>query len=452
MNTQSSVELNSGQSSRHLIANGTIVHGSTKQHPCPTATVTRVALPLALVQDRMRLAQSDLFKHHKIMNSTSHTAKLTLKIPRTANLIQCEEVLTQVTTSREPVRLLLFSDNRRVFFRDLRVATIISAASRMPNVECKWHHQISKQTLQSLIGLAASVYGVPFPPGHDFSSLENTKQTLAQRLDILEHPPGTTETLTFSAIDQETRAQPIALSGLSGKKAFETQFGNYVRDYFDYGISSNFSTGIGPSLFDEGPSLASCIFGFVYELYQNTYNHGTLDEHQNIIPGLRIIRLRKRIGNNFSRDAFISGATQFSELQDYFEKTVPQNKSFKFYEISVSDNGMGILSRFRATAHKEYQHSASRTVDLKLLNRIIAQSLSSDQRKSRIGEGGLKKALRAVDTINGFVSLRTDNLWVYRSPTDLEKSTTDKWLRPVKTSHKLSAIPGTHFSMIFLAS
>lgn len=376
----------------------------------------------------------------------------TLRLPVDANLFECEEVLKRITTSDKQIRILLPSYNRRLFFQDLRVAAIVSAASRMPNVECKWSQQISKQTHQSLIGLAGAVYGVPPVNSRIFSSISDAKRTLSQRLDILEDPPGTRETLTFAAIDTVTRTQPIALAGLSGKASFERQFGKYVREYFDRGISSRFSSSIGPNLFDTGPSIATCIYGFVYELYQNTYNHGALNSEQRVIPGLRIIRLRKRIGHQGSRDSFIQGATQFVELQNYLEAIVPKKGSYKFYEVSISDNGMGILSRYRSTLHIDPRHNSSRTEDLIMLNRIVAESLSSDKRKTNIGEGGLKKALGAVDQIHGFVSLRTGNLWVYRSATDSVKKSPREWLRAVRQSAGLPAIPGTHLSLLLLAS
>ena len=384
------------------------------------------------------------------MSSAPRTRKV--KITRTANLFDCEEALNDFVSSGDPVSLLLSSENRGIFFKDLRVAAIISAASQTSNVECKWHPQLSQQTHRSLLGLAGAVYGVPYTNGQVFSSANNARRILAQRLDILEDPPGTKETLTFCAIDHTTRSQPIALSGLSGKTEFESQFGNYLREYFDQGVSSSFTTSISPSLFDDGASISACLFGFVFELYQNTYNHGTLDVNQAIIPGLRIIRMRKRIGNRSSREAFIRGAAKFSELEHYLHEIAPRQKTFKFYEVSITDNGMGILSRFRTTTQNVRQDGSSGIEDLRLLNRIIAESLSSDDRKSNVGEGGLKRALRAVDTIRGFVSLRTHDLWVYRSPLDNPEKLDYEWLMPVKRSKDFSKIPGTHFSMIFLAS
>jgi len=320
-------------------------------------------------------------------------------------------------------------------------------------VECQWSQNVSGETHESLVGLASVVYEVPLHDDQKFRSTDDAQIQLARRSDILENPPGSKETLTFCAIDRKTRSQPIALAGHPSKKEFSKLFKNCVIKYFDEGSSEWFSSyQIGASLFDSGPSAAQLIYGFVYELYQNTFMHGTLNKDHKVIPGLRFIRLRKRVGNTNSRNNFIDGAGEFSELATYLENTAPLKGPFKFYEISISDNGMGIVSRYRATSMEEPNFFSSTNDDLRVLNRIIAQSLSSDTRKSNSGIGGLQKALRAIDQVKGFVSLRSDNLWVYRSPTNSNQAAEDEWLRPVKNAQDLCSIPGTHFSIILLAS
>ena len=386
------------------------------------------------------------------MHSASGANPQKLVLKPTSTLSECEGVLTSVATSTRPAVISLPSDNRKIFLRDLRMVAVISAASSMPEVQCEWSHNVSTETHESLVGLASTVYKVPPARGRKVVSVKEAKQALARRRDILENPPGSKETLTFCAIDELTRSQPVALAGLSHKKAFIAQFGKFVEEYFDKGESEWFSSRIGPSLFDDGPPAADHIYGFVYELYQNTFNHGSLDKEQRTIPGLRLIRLRKRISTARGRDDFIRGAKGFPELEKYLQQIAPSDKQFKFYEISVSDNGMGIVSRFRTTTEEKPGAPSSTKQNLELLNRIIAESLSSDVKKSKLGKGGLQNALRAVDNVKGFVSLRSDNLWVYRSPTDSNSTSKDEWLRPVTGSEELSAIPGTHFSMIVLAS
>ena len=386
-------------------------------------------------------------------SSSQKPQKLTLT--SASDLFECERILSRINSATTSTVLLLPKEDRRLFTKDLRVVAIISAASQNSQVKCEWPSNLSAETHQSLVGLAGAVYGVEANEGHMFVSRNDAKQVLAQRLDILENPPGSKETLTFCAIDGTTRAQPVALSALSEKSKFIDELGNYVRKYFDIGPSEDFSSSISPKLFDDGSSVEECLYGFVYELFQNTYVHGSLDQDQKTIPGLRLIRVRKRFGQASSRDAFIRGAGQFSELKEYLEENLPSDRSFKLYEISISDNGMGILSRFRTIGQAESPiEPLSLGENLKLLNRIVAESLSSDARKSNVGRGGLQKALDAVDKVKGFVSLRTDNLWVYRSPENMNPASPEELLRPVKIENggELSKIPGTHFSMIVRAS
>lgn len=380
--------------------------------------------------------------------SSTNPQKITLR--RASTLFECEEALKSVATSTAPTIISLPSSDRRMFLKDLRMVALISAASSEPGVQCEWS-QVSAETHESLVGLAGAVYGVPPIQGYKFGSADDAKQTLARRLDILEDPPSSRETLTICVIDGATRSQPVALAGVSGRAAFTAKFGGFVEKYFDK--DDRFSLRIGPNLFDDGPSAADHIYGFVYELYQNTFDHGSLDKDQRTIPGLRLIRLRKRVSTAKGRDAFIRGANGFPELEDYLQQIAPPRKSFKFYEISISDNGMGIVSRFRTTTPAGPGSSSSTDHNLELLNHIIAESLSSSVKKSQIGEGGLQKALRAVDSVEGFVSLRSDNLWVYRSSTDSNGTASqNKWLRPVANSKELPTIPGTHFSMLVRAS
>ena len=383
----------------------------------------------------------------KIPSSSFKTPKK-LKLSGASDLFECERILSCVNRASTPTVLTLPKDDRRLFLKDLRVVAIISAAARNAHVQCKWRHNISAANHDSLLGLAGTVFGVPPIKGHRFASLDEAKYALARGLNILEDPPSSKETLTICVIDETTRSQPVALSALSEKAKFIDDFGNCVSTYFDLGPSEGFSSRIRRSLLKDGSSVEECIYGFVHELYQNAFNHGSLDEDQKTIPGLRLIRLRKRISHGNWLADFLQEARQFTELEEYLRETAPQNKPFKFYEISISDNGMGILSRFRAVRDIKSHKDSSPCENLQLLNQIVAKSLSSDARKSNIGQGGLQKALSAVNKIQGFVSLRTDNLWVYRSPVDAKAVSEDEWLKLVANEGDLSTIPGTHFSMI----
>ena len=60
--------------------------------------------------------------------------------------------------------------------------------------------------------------------------------------------------------------------------------------------------------------------------------------------------MRKHVG--FDRNKFIERAEGFPELQSYLDREIiipqktgpyPDPKSFKFYEVTIADNGLGIV-------------------------------------------------------------------------------------------------------------
>ena len=375
-----------------------------------------------------------------------------LKIKRESDLWECESVLNYVTKSAEPVHIQLSQIDRKIPMKDLRVVPIISALSRTGTGTCSWEKNMSTENQNPLIDLAMKIYPVTEENRQNNTLVDNEKRLLANRLDILEIPPGKEETLTVCAIDQKWKGSPLSLPTKFEKTEFIREFGKLIQEHFDIGTSTYFSTSIGPSLFDYDLSNADRIFGFVYELYHNTFNHGCLDKNNCIIPGIRLIRLRKRVGHSQTRNTFIENAKGFTELKSFFQSTAPSGRSFKYYEISISDNGMGILNRFRNTIDTSELNPGSRDANLRLLNRIVGESLSSDSTKSGKGEGGLKNVLKAVDEVRGFVSLRCDNLWVYRNSKEHSDNSQDNWLKPVQDSGELATIPGTHFTILLSAS
>jgi hypothetical protein len=151
-------------------------------------------------------------------------------------------------------------------------------------------------------------------------------------------------------------------------------------------------------------------------------------------------------------------AADFSELGEYVRDWSSLNRGTAFYEVSVIDNGLGILGHFVA-ARKEFQQQiTTRTDRLKLLSRILLTPKdngnsstaysSKDLTGVERGAGrGLERALGAVARLNGFVSLRTSEFWLYRSfPTSSEIG--------VNAMHEVSGGPfaeiaGTCFTALF---
>ena len=159
-----------------------------------------------------------------------------------------------------------------------------------------------------------------------------------------------------------------------------------------------------------GLHAEECIYGFVYELYQNTF--GLI-----MVPS-RPIRAKdytdRSTANSTTKENLprnvrasrlsFEDASQFSERLKIFYgmKYTLRRSTSSSMKYQFPTMAWEILSRFRAVGQTASQKEASLPCEnLQLLNRIIAESLSSDARKSNIGRGGLHKALRAVDQDKG---------------------------------------------------
>ena len=159
--------------------------------------------------------------------------------------------------------------------------------------------------------------------------------------------------------------------------------------------------------------------------------------------------MRIRVHIEHRKEQFIDRqAASFPELQAYLARTLRERDTFKLYEVAISDNGLGIIDRFLTTKPEFMSHQETIQARAELVNKIILEALSSKQTQAGAGHG-LQKALKAVDKLQGFVSLRTDRLWLYRSPVDGSASAHDRPLLPVSVQNEYAPVAGTHFNMLF---
>ena len=175
--------------------------------------------------------------------------------------------------------------------------------------------------------------------------------------------------------------------------------------------------------------------------FRTLSNTAVLDRQNSIVRGLRYVRLKKHIATN--RADFLHRAEGYPELQAYLSTRVPAQGSFKFYEIAIGDQGLGIIGRFLST-RPDFNNPTTSSERASLVNQIIDQALSSKRGRSGAGYG-LRNALRAVRELDGFLSLRTDALWLHWSPSASEALR----LTPVSGMSELAHVQGTHFSMLF---
>ena len=195
-------------------------------------------------------------------------------------------------------------------------------------------------------------------------------------------------------------------------------------------------------VFSRAFSAESALRRLIYELYKNALVHGRKQHieggQDKIIPGPRYISVAKFIyANQRDLEKRIHG---FPELQTYFSR---YSTTSRFVEITIGDVGMGVINRFASKASAALRPPSSKDA-LPFLNRIIRENLSSNRSDPSAGLG-FERALRAIRTLNGFLTIRTNCVWAHyshqHSPNAME-------LQPVTTLFELADIVGTHFGIL----
>lgn len=377
---------------------------------------------------------------------------LTLRIGKDASLGALEDKILQIAHhGRGPSTVWLAADTQKYFFEETRIASLLATAARAgPLTIVDWSGGEDSDRAKSRFrttpdGLAAVVYSgdlrtvksgnVDFE-GRDLVATVIDQGGLAEARpsEIGKNAP--TSSLTICAFDDQ-QPEPLVFAGIYDLARFISKIQTLRRSHFEVGIGAGYAGRIGG---EADRQLAI----FIYELYQNTYFHGRRDSRHAIIkPGMRYIRLKRHIGVRQSQ--FTEKASGFTELQEYMEKTVPPKGQFAFWEVTVSDHGIGIVDRFLAT-RPEYRSEASTYEGrVTLANRIINEALSSNLSLSGAGYG-IRNALAASDKLRGFTSVRSGDLWLYHSSVTTKDT---PWLNPVSVSGQLGRSAGTQFSMLF---
>jgi hypothetical protein len=186
------------------------------------------------------------------------------------------------------------------------------------------------------------------------------------------------------------------------------------------------------------------LYEALYEIFQNTFDHGR--RLVNGVPrtGTRFIRFYKYVGS--SNQDLARRARGFEPLRQYFESR--KSRDYKFLEVTVGDGGPGILSHLSRSGRAQQLCKAD---PLTQMNQILTTNLSS---KLIPGAGlGLPLALSALASLRAFASLRSDNLWLYRDfsvdpPKGSSSDAATLSLRVVPTEQPLARMAGTHFSVL----
>jgi hypothetical protein len=354
------------------------------------------------------------------------------QITKTTNLTDLEQLLREDLKLRStPVKITFSRQRKHQFFKDPALAQFCATIGRHgPYTLVDWHNKwLRAEALEhygeNLAGLSAASFATTIVNTADEPAPVNQadiKAEISKRHGLLkpygDNLPRVRE-LAFLAFDPEPR-EPNALAGL-----VYDQDGYFLRVQTWKEKLLDLKDDTQQDLF----SLSSAprpIIDFLHELYQNGYEHGNKDADNNEIPGVRSVSLRRHNpGSTIDLKGFADG---FKELEDYLDAWCKLNRGTAFYEVSVNDVGLGIIDRFLAT-RPEFASEVENYGRLAVLLRILltphtsagsqeyAQALSSkDVGGQERGSGrGLERALTAVKHLNGFVSLRTGEFWLYRS-------------------------------------
>jgi hypothetical protein len=299
--------------------------------------------------------------------------------------------------------------------------------------------EIDRHFSTSLVGIAAVFYGEQVTNEVD-QVLPRDRDALLERVAVNggllepESGGGRGKSLTFCAFDPGW-PEPSALAGtLNRKELFVRTFEKYRRDYLEVGKGMQHTAATREA--DE--HLAR----FIFELYQNTYEHGRrVGADGKGLPGMRYVRLRKYIDRKRN---FLARATGFEEMTKYLQSVVPEG-DFKFYEVTVSDDGLGMIDHFLNT-RPDFKSPKTQSERVALVNELVTTSLTSKRDFPGAG-GGLPNVLEALRDLRGFVSLRTDQVWLCGHSEDKNESL-EKQLQPVRCDQAVSRMVGTQVNIL----
>ena len=181
----------------------------------------------------------------------------------------------------------------------------------------------------------------------------------------------------------------------------------------------------------------------VYEAVENTKKHGRLNKKREgeieLIPGPRYFSIKRHVKANYTKKSYI--ASGFNELSKYLEKKSTRSIN-QFLEVCISDGGQGIAAHFKAFSTDQ---DVSQMSDVELINFIAENNLSTDSSDESSGKGFMKM-LKSIRLMDGFISIRCNNSWLYFYN---EESETGHQFKNVHSQDNLSQVAGTHINILF---
>ena len=380
------------------------------------------------------------------------TGLLNIPITKDYSIADIENELSKLNNSITDVCLRLPRNHQKKLFKDSWITSLISTASNGRRLKITdWNTSDNETEMvdrlsNSMIGIVSTFVA---------NEINNTQHHIfdIDKKSILSHISFDLQGLiedsesgksfvfcSFDSKDKELNFPVPLMLSVKSKDEFISEFLKFKRNNIDSLSRWDRLVYANASLISF-PQAEKDLSGFVFELYQNTIKHGCKDENNELIEGVRLISIKR----HYTWNSMISQATGFKELSDYLG-TFSETNGMQFYEISISDNGMGIISRLLSTRPDLKNNEPFNTLDAtSKLNKIISECLSSNDFP---GSGqGLTLVLNNIKKLKGFLSLRTEDQWVYFSGKSLIE-TTDKKLINVQSVQNTPQIRGTHYNIL----
>ena len=366
-----------------------------------------------------------------------------LKIPKNPSCSQIEDlnVVSRRMPTGEPIVLSLARHTDTKFFAENSIAQLIAQLSRHPGqlvIRDTYHDWSEARFLSKIDGVSALVYSQLInsarlentrrhsPPS---SLLRSLKSRLSQSGQLDEKGP----IRTLIAADPDFPA-PVEIGWPQANK---NSFGTLVR-----AMLGQYETGLLPKT-EHRRQAENQLINFAYETFQNTIEHGRYTETNDLIPGIRYFRIKVYLDNQV-RD-LVRRAIGFRELEQFLQKPRPKWGQKRFVELTVSDVGQGITSHF---LNSRIETTSLHDDRASILQKLVGGRLSSKRDISGVGLG-LPNALSALKELNAFLSLRTEEFWLYRDYTHhVYESNTEQHLIPVEKSKTIAPLPGTQFNIL----
>jgi hypothetical protein len=391
------------------------------------------------------------------------TPVLEVKIKKDDTLLKLEEHNRTINSDGKEIRMYVPQNFEKRIFHSARMSALIATAclGDKTTTLTEWWDKASNENIhERLSGTLVGITSAFLAQRIENSKHEKLEINLNEFVRSVAHNNrGLIDNSQFghdfifcsfdSTIDGRDYPRPIALSA-NNVQDFTREFLKIKREKIDlaFGISNagQASLFLEYNTYEREKSLAALLF----ELYENTIQHGNRDENNSLIEGVRTFSVKRHI---FNKPDEIKKQTEgFQELQYYFDR-IAKSKNYKklwFYEVTIIDNGIGIVKRFIASRPDFKKDSSFMALPtFEKLNHIITQSLSS---KLFTGAGkGIKIALKNLIGLDGFATIRTNDIWAYFDGTARESKVSPSFTK-VKTASKLENTRGTSYSIILPVS